>query len=60
MKRDNQLEPMLRFIQGLRRRSPSQENKPKTERDHSPNVTSRNTSTNDLSNEEPTSIEKKI
>ena len=39
---------------------PSQENKQKTERDQSPNITSRNTGTNDLSNEEPTPVEKKI
>ena len=38
----------------------SQENKQKTGRDQSPNVTSRNTSTNNLSNEEPTPSEKKL
>ena len=48
------------LVQGLRRRSPSQENKQKTGRDQSPNVTSRKTSANDLSNEEPVPIEKKI
>ena len=47
------------LVQSPRRRSPSQENKQKTGRDQSPNVTSRNTSTNDLSIEEPTPIEKK-
>ena len=47
------------LVQGPRRRSPSQENKQKTGRDRSPNITSRNTSTNDLSNEEPTPNEKK-
>ena len=48
------------LVQGLRRRSPSQENKQKTGRDQSPNVTSRNTNTNNLSNEEPTPFKKKI
>ena len=48
------------LVQGPRRRSPSQENKQKTGRDQSPNVTSRNTNTNNLSNEEPTPFEKKI
>ena len=48
------------LVQGPRRWSPSQENKQKTGRDRSPNITSRNTSTNDLSNEEPTPNEKKI
>ena len=38
------------LVQDPSRRSPSQENKQKTERDQSPNVTSTNTSTNDLSN----------
>ena len=48
------------LVQSPRRRSPSQENKKKTGRDQSPNVTSRNTSTNDLSIEAPTPTEKKI
>ena len=48
------------LVQGPRKRSPPQKNKQRTERDQSPNVTSRNTSTTDLSNEEPTPIEKKI
>ena len=39
--------------------SRSQGNKQKTGRDQFRNVTSRNTSTNDLSNEQPTPIEKK-
>ena len=49
MKRKDQL------VQG-----PSQENKQKTGRDQSLNVISRNTSKNNLSNEEPGPIEKKI
>ena len=48
------------LVQGLRRRSPSQENKQKTGRDQSPNVTSKNKTTNNLSNEEPAPIEKKF
>ena len=48
------------LVQGPRRRSPSQENKQKTGRDQSPNVTSKNKTTNDLSNEEPAPIEKKF
>ena len=47
------------LAQGPGRRSPSQENKQKTGWDQSPNVTSRNASANNLSNEEPTPIEKK-
>ena len=48
------------LVQGPRRRSPSQENKQKTERDQSPNVTIRKASKKDLSNEELTPIEKKV
>ena len=48
------------LVEGPRRRSPSKENKQKTGRDQFPNVTSRNTGTNDLSNEEPTPAEEKI
>ena len=46
------------LVQGPRRRSPSPGNKQKTGRDQSPNVTSKNTTTNNLSNEQPTPIEK--
>ena len=62
MKRDDQLEPTLthqfKAQEGVQ--GPSQENKQKTGRDQSLNVTSRNTSTNNLSNKEPAPIEKKI
>ena len=47
------------LVEGPGRRSPSQENKQKTGRDVT-NITSGNTSTNNLSNEDPTPIEKKI
>ena len=47
------------LVQDPRSRSPSQDNKQKTGRDQSPNVTSTNTSTSDLSNEEPAPVEKK-
>ena len=47
------------LVEGPGRRSPSQENKQKTGKDVT-NITSGNTSTNNLSNEDPTPIEKKI
>ena len=61
MNRDNQFEPMLmhQFKAQEGEHHHKKINK-KTGRGQSPNVTGRNTSTNNLSNEEPTPTEKKI